>query len=170
VIEDDEEAEGMTVSDTEILPLYNLKQKETVDDVVVNPDLTTEQLTEVKLLLSEYREIFSDVPTVTHLIEHKVELTENESVKNTPYPIPYNMQEVIDKEIDDMLAMGVKEHSEAPYASPLVLVKKPDGSYRVCVNFKELNKITVFDPEPMMSQDDIFPKLSGSQFYSTFDF
>jgi len=169
VIEDDEEAEGMTVSDAEILPLYNLKQKETVDDVV-NPDLTTEQLTEVKQLLSEYREIFSDVPTVSHLIEHKVELTEKEPVKHKPYPIPYKMQEVIVKEIDDMLSMGVIEHSEAPYASPLVLVKKPDGSYRVCVNFKELNKITVFDPESMMSPDDIFPKLSGSQFYSTFDF
>ena len=39
------------------------------------------------------------------------------------------MQEVINKEIDDMLAMGVIERSEAPYASPLVLVKKPDGTY-----------------------------------------
>jgi len=38
------------------------------------------------------------------------------------------------------------------------------------VNFKELNNITVFDPEPLMSPDDIFPKLSCSQFYSTFDF
>ena len=66
--------------------------------------------------------------------------------------------------------MGIVERSEAPYASPLVLVKKPDDSYRVCVNFKDLNKITVFNPEPMMSPDDIFPKLTGSQFYSTFDF
>ena len=65
------------------------------------------------------------------------------------------MQEIIDKD--------VIEYSEAPYASPLVLVKKPDETYMVCVNFKELNKITVFDPEPMMSPDDIFPKLSGSQ-------
>ena len=56
------------------------------------------------------------------------------------------------------------ERSEAPYASPLVLVKKPDNTYRMCVNFKELNKITVFDPEPMMSPDDIFPKLAGSKF------
>ena len=40
----------------------------------------------------------------------------------------------------------------------------------MCINFKELNKITVFDPEPMMSPDNIFPKLAGSQFYSTFDF
>jgi len=63
---------------------------------------------------------------VTHLIEHKVELTENEPVRHKPYPAPYEMQEVIDKEIDDMLSMGVIEHSEAPYASPLVLVKKPD--------------------------------------------
>ena len=52
----------------------------------------------------------------------------------------------------------------------MVLAKKSDGTYRVCVKFKELNKITVFDPESMMSPDDIFPKLSGSQFYSTFDF
>jgi len=64
-------------------------------------------------------EIFSDVPTVTHLIEHKVELTENEPVKQKPYLIPYKMQEITDKEIDDTLAMGVIEHSEAPYASPL---------------------------------------------------
>jgi len=75
------------------------------------------------------------------------------------------MQEVIDKEIDDMLTMGVIEHSEAPYALPLVLVKKPDETYRVCINVKELNKIIVFDLEPMMSPDDIFPKLSGSQYY-----
>ena len=44
------------------------------------------------------------------------------------------MQAVVDKEIEDMIAMGVIERSEAAYASPLVLVKKADGSYRVCVS------------------------------------
>jgi len=43
------------------------------------------------------------------------------------------MQDIVDKEIDDLLEMGVIERSEAPYASPLVLVKKPDNTYRVCV-------------------------------------
>ena len=66
------------------------------------------------------------------------------------------MQEVVDKEIAEMLAMGIIKPSDEPYASPLVLVKKPDGTFRVCVNFKDLNKITVFDPEPMMSADDTF--------------
>jgi len=75
----------------------------------------------------------------------------------------------VDKEIDDLLEMGVIERSEARYALRLVIVKKPDNtymSYRVCVNLKELNKITVFDPEPMMSSDDIFPRLAGSKIYS----
>ena len=80
------------------------------------------------------------------------------------------MQAVVDQEIKNITAIGVIERSEAAYASPLVLVKKADGTYRVCINFKELNEITMFDPEPMMSPDDIFPNLAGSQFYSTFDF
>ena len=145
--------EEMTVKDSETLPLYNLKQKETVDDVTINQALTVEQQEQVKKLLMEVKEIFSDVPKVTHLIEHKVELTEKEPVKQKPYPTPYKMQEVVDKEIAEMLKMGIIEHIEAPYASLLVLVKKSDGTYKVCVNFKELNKITVFDPEPMMSPD-----------------
>ena len=86
---------------------------------------------------------------MTNLIEHKVELTQREPVRCEAYSTPYKMQEIVDKEIDDLLEMGVIERSEAPYASPLVLVKKPDNTNRVCVNFKELNKITVFDPEPM---------------------
>jgi len=77
------------------------------------------------------------------------------------------MEKVISNEIDDMLAKGIIERPEAAYGSPLVLVKKPD---RTCVNFKELNKLTVFDPKPMMSADDTFPKLAGSLYYSTFDF
>jgi len=170
VIEEEVSDEVMSGKDVEALLLYNVRQKETVDDVIINPQLSAKQRNQVRYLLVEYKEIFSDVPKVTYLIEHKVELTENEPVKRKPYPIPYKMQEVIDKEIEDMLAMEIIEPFEAPYASPLALVKKPDGSYRVRVNFKDLNKITVFDPEPLMSPDDIFPKLTGSQLYSTFDF
>ena len=64
------------------------------------------------------------MPKVTHLIEHKVELTEKEPVKHKPYPTPYKMQEGVDKEMDEMLKMGIIERSEAPYASPLVLVRR----------------------------------------------
>jgi len=139
-------------------------------EVVINPDLSSKQQDEVRLLLREYKEIFSDVPKVTNLIEHTVELTQIEPRRCKAYPTPYKMQEIVDMEIDDLLEVEVIERSEAPYASPLILEKKRDNTYRVCVNFKELNKVTVFDPEPMMSPDDIFPRLAGSKIYSSFDF
>ena len=65
----------MSGKDVEALPLYNIRQKETIDDVIVNPQLNAEQRNQVKDLLIEYKEVFFDVPKVTHLIEHKVELT-----------------------------------------------------------------------------------------------
>jgi len=89
------------------LPLYNVQQKETVDDVKINPDLSKQQTAVIKQLLTEYRQIFSDVPTVTHLVEHKVELTQTEPVRCKAYPTPYKMHAAVDKEIEDMTAMGV---------------------------------------------------------------
>ena len=106
--------------------MYNIKQKENVSDVAVNQELSTEQTNDAKSLLQEYNEIFTDVPKVTDLAKHKVELTHNEPMQSKIYQTPYKMEEVISKEIDDMLAMGIIEHSEAAYASPIILVKKPD--------------------------------------------
>ena len=111
VLEDEETDEPVAVNDADTLPLYNLKQKETVKDVIINPELNTEQQAEIREILNEYQDIFSDVPKVTNLIEHKMQLTETEPVKHKSYPIPYKMKKDIDKEIDDMLAMGVIERS-----------------------------------------------------------
>jgi len=68
-----------------------------------------------------------------------------------------------------MLAMGVIEESTAAYASPVVMVEKPDGSKRVCVDYRKLNRVTIFDPEPMPTAEEIFAKLAGDQFFSKFD-
>ena len=132
----------MTVNDSQTIQHYNLLQKETVKDVVVNPELPKEQQIEIREILKQYSDIFTDIPKVTNLMEHKVELTNHDPIRCKAYPMPYKMQEVIDKEIESMLTMGVIERSEAPYASPLVLVKKTDGTYRVCVNFKPLKTLS----------------------------
>ena len=109
-----ENSEFKIEDDKELLPLCTVKQKESVNDVVINSDLSSEQHEEVRSLLTEYKEIFSDVPKVTNLIEHKVELTQRGPVRCKAYPTPYKMQEIVDKEIDDLLEMGVIERSEAP--------------------------------------------------------
>jgi len=68
-----------------------------------------------------------------------------------------------------MLTMGVIEESNAAYASPVVMVKKPDGSTQVCIDYRKLNSVTVFDPEPMPTAEEIFAKLAGDRFFSKFD-
>ena len=67
------------------MPSHTVKQKESVNDVVINLDLSSEQQDEVGSLLREYKEIFSDVPKVTNLIEHKVELTRREPIDRVTY-------------------------------------------------------------------------------------
>ena len=75
----------------------------------------------------------------------------------------------MDKELDTMEKLGVIELSSASYASPIVIVKKSDGSNRVCVDYRRLNKITVFDPEPLPTAQEIFAKLKGNKLFSKFD-
>ena len=68
-----------------------------------------------------------------------------------------------------MLDLNIIERCTSPYASPLILVSKKDGTYRPCVDFRKLNKITVFDPEPMPNPEDLFIKLSDSKYFSKLD-
>src|SRR6218665_3657170 len=106
-------------------------------------------------LLEEYADIFSDVPGRTNLADHEIKLTCDKPVRSKPNPTPYNLQKEIDKQIDTMLDNGIIERSDSAYAAPLVVVKKSEGSNRNCCNYKQLNKLTIFDPEPMMAKEDV---------------
>src|SRR3984885_5176657 len=162
--------DGEIDKDEELLELYNGVQKESYKDVKINPDLNSKQKGELVRLLERYKDIFSDVPGRTDLAEHEIKLTANTPVRSKAYPTPYGLQKEIDREIETMLQSGIIERSDSAYAAPLVVVKKADGTNRLCCNYKQLNKLTVFDPEPMMANDDIFVKLSGSKIFSKFDF
>jgi len=69
-----------------------------------------------------------------------------------------------------MLQSKIIEPSTSPYMSPIVVVKKADGSNRICVDYRKLDNVTFFDPEPMPQMQEIFANISGSQYFSKFDF
>ncbi|XP_068221304.1 uncharacterized protein [Palaemon carinicauda] len=125
---------------------------------------------QIKELVREYEDIFTDIPGTSNKGEHKIELTSHEPVRSKPYPVPYGVRASLRKEIKDMLDMGIIQESASPYASPVVMVKKSDGSNRVCIDFRKLNRITIFDPEPMVTADDVFARLSESNFFTKIDF
>ena len=96
------------------------------------------------------------MPGETNVIQHRVKQTDDTPIRCKPYPLPYAMREELRNEVDSMLEMGVVRPPASPYASPIVMVKKIDGSNRVCLDFRKLNKITEVDPEPTTMAEDLF--------------
>ena len=103
------------------------------------------------------------------MIKHEIELTENIPVRSRPYPLPYAMRENLKKEIEDILSLGIIRKSNSSFASPIVIVKKKNGSDRICVDNRKLNKLAVEDPEPMTTAEDLFPGLGKRKYYSKID-
>ena len=159
----------MSVDDSEMIVHYNTRQKESYLNVRFNENLSGNKLREARKLVEQYQDIFSDVPSVTNLLKHKIVLNSSVPVRAKPYTVPLHLIKQLDQELDSMLEAGIIEPSQSFYASPIVLIKKPNGDLRVCVSYKNLNKISLFDPEPAVNADDIFDKLGGARFYSKFD-
>ena len=161
--------EDLSVNNDEMMELANYHQKETVQDVKLGVELNKTQQEEVMNTLSRHEEVFSDIPVKTNMIKHKIELSENNPVRSRPDPLPHAMRENFKKEIDDMLSLGIVRELSSPFASPIVIVKKKDGSDCICVDYRKLNNFTVVDPEPMTTSGDLFQGLGKSKYYSKID-
>ena len=161
VDKDEVDPSNMSMDDSEMIIHYNTRQKESYLNVKFNERLSENKLKEARKLVEKYRDIFSDVPSVTNLLKHKIVLNSSVPVRAKPYTVPLHLIKQLDQELDSMLEAGIIEPSQSFYASPIVLIKKPNGDLRVCVNYKNLNKISLFDPEPAVNADDIFDKLGG---------
>ena len=145
------------------------KDAETHLDVNINEALSDNQKEEVQELVAKYSDIFSSIPGTTHLVKHDIVLGDDVPVRTKPYPVPYAKYEEMKTQIDEMLQLGIIEVSESPYCSPLVMVKKKDGSMRYCQDMRNINRKTKFDCERPVEIDSIFAKLCDDRYFSKFD-
>ena len=132
-------------------------------------NLTDEQRAEFIDLVSQFQSLFTEAPGTTSLAQHHIKLTSDQPVRSSPHPVPYSLRESLKRDITDMMTMGVIRESSSPYASPVVVVKKKDNTNRICVDYRKLNKLTVFDPEPMPTAEHFFQKLNGDKYFTRID-
>ena len=105
----------------------------------------------------------------TNLVLHDIQTGASRPIKQPPRRVPPQHREKVDELVEDMLSQGVIEPSTSPWASPIVLVKKKDGSLRFCVDYRKLNAVTEKDAYPLPRIDDTISAFNGAQWFSTLD-
>ena len=117
----------------------------------------------------KFNRVFQTLPGHTTLAEHRIQTENVVPVRLPPYRIPQAFREPVHSELKEMLDHGVIERSTSDWASPMVTVKKKDGSLRLCVDYRRLNGLSKADAYPMPLVDDWIDRVGNAKFISTLD-
>ncbi|KAL0152450.1 hypothetical protein M9458_052173, partial [Cirrhinus mrigala] len=151
------------------------KVSPTVQEQIATLDLSVlseEEQGKVRALLEKYVPVFSTHDGdlgCTNLISHDIPLLDDIPVRQRFRRIPPSEYEVVKAHINQLLETQVIRESCSPYASPIVLVKKKDGSLRMCVDYRRLNSKTRKDAFPLPRIEETLDSLAGARWFSTMD-
>jgi len=147
-------------------------------------DLNEDKQSSLSRLLERFKHLFTDDPGCTDWVEHKVEVATVSSqlstdpkapsvtvkpIRQAPYRVNELKSKLIKQEIDYMLLNDVIEPSCSPWASPILLVPKQDGTVRFAVDYRKLNAVTIPDAYPMPRIEDLVNKVGNARFISKID-
>ncbi|UYV80839.1 ASB3, partial [Cordylochernes scorpioides] len=139
---------------------------------LISDDLSEEQQSQILSILKRYDKIFdknNEPVKQTSVTKHKIETRNHQPIKHRPYRVSPTERQAIQTEVDKMLDAGIIRHSESPWSSPVILVKKKDGDWRFCVDYRRLNKVTKKYVYILPRIDDTLDSLKGAKFYSSKD-
>ncbi|GFX35220.1 hypothetical protein TNCV_100271 [Trichonephila clavipes] len=141
-------------------------------DLLENAELSPEQKSSAERLFQEFEDVFSrnssDIGHTT-VTQHRIDTADHPPIKQHPRRLPFAKQEEVGTLLREMQENDIIEPSSSPWASPIVLVRKKDGSTRFCVDYRKLNDVTKKDSYPLPRIDDTLDTLSGHKWFSTLD-
>ncbi|AET39948.1 uncharacterized protein Ecym_5175 [Eremothecium cymbalariae DBVPG len=143
-------------------------------DKTGNEDKGSEESNLPDGLQEKYKDTVTNVLNSDNIVKrtvyHEIELVKGTRVpKLQPYRQTAKEKEITRKIVAELLEQGFIVPSKAPGSSPVVLVKKKDNSYRLCVDYRELNKITVSDPFPLPRIEEMLACIGDAKVFSTLD-
>ena len=134
--------------------------------------LSEEQRVQLIQLIGNYSDVFAlnDAELgCTNVVCHSIDTGDGRPVKQQPYRTPFIHRETISRMIEEMEGQGVVQPSMSPWASPVVLVPKKDGSKRFCIDYRRLNALTKRDVYPLPRIDDILDAAGGAKYFTSLD-
>ena len=155
-----------------------LTPSQTVSDQLVSSlmsdvkGLSQSEEESLKTLLNKFSDIFSqgaDDIGRTNLVRHSIDTGSTTPIKQAPRRLPFHLCGEVKKMLDNMESSGIIEPASGPWAAPIVMVKKKDDSWRLCVDYRNLNQATKKDAHPLPRIDDTLDQLSGAHWFSTLD-
>lgn len=132
-------------------------------------ELTAAQRDRVLSLLDDFGEIFTEQAGCTRLVQHCIETGDAQPWKCNPRPVSPAKRQATDEALEELLKAGIIRRSTSPWGFPVVLVRKKDGSWRLCVDYRRLNAVTKKDAYPFPSVDEIVSNLGGAKYFSILD-
>ena len=108
--------------------------------------LSKSQRCELQKLLDEFTDLLKDKPGRTTIVEknHTINTDMANPVHLPPYRVPHVYREMVESELKEMLDNGIIESSASQWSASMVLVKKKDGSLRICVDYRRLNSVDAY--------------------------
>ncbi|XP_076903968.1 uncharacterized protein LOC143559194 [Bidens hawaiensis] len=138
----------------------------------ITPSTISHQDHKIHQLLQTYHHIFqtpTQLPPNRTQDHHIPTLPMSQPVNVKPYRYPHYQKQIMTTLISEMLRDGVIKPSQSPYSSPVLLVRKKDGSWRFCVDYRALNAITIKDRFPIPTVDELLDELHGATMFSKID-
>ena len=137
-------------------------------NVKVSHLVKTEQQ-DVKDILSEFNDLFPDIPKRTNQLYHDVDVGNAQPIKQHSYRLSPEKQIYLQKEVQYLLENGVIEPSKRTWSSPCILELKADGSYRLCTDYRKVNTVTKTDTYSIPRIDDCIDKIGNVRYVSKLD-
>jgi hypothetical protein len=168
-----EDQEGGQVRRVDVSEADVTRRKQKLRELVPDSEaMSPEEKESLQSFLTDHHQAFcldENERGETDLVQFQIDTGDVSPKKQAPMRMPFAVRQEVARQLKQMQDSGVMQPSSSPWASPVVMVRKKDGTHRFCIDYRDLNAVTKADTYPLPRIDDLLDQLGKSCYFSTLD-